>query len=444
MQDERARPPRREQSRVDDQAPASEGAPLPTPRWKHLWNENIVCFSTADWDTPLPTNKHQLMARLARRNRVLYIETLGTRGPDLSNGVDAARIGRRLKRGAAGMVRREKRLWSLAPLVRPAWGRPTERALNRVAFRAQASRALAKFPDAIAWVYSPYAVHLLDIVQPRGIVYHMVDDLAEVPGADAEAIREAERQLLARADCVFCTERSLYDRAAQVNPGARFLPNVADYRHFSRPGTVADARLNDLLALPRPIVVFSGNIAPHKVDLKLLGDLAEARPQWSFAIVGPVWEGARRHPQLERLGRIPNAHLMGHVDYRDLPAFLHAADALVIPYIKSKATQAVFPLKFFEYLGTGKPVVASPLPSLLPYKGAVEFGGSRARWLKAIQSALDDPERLRTQRLALARRHTWAVRLREMEREIVAAMGRGGGEPDDPSAGREPTADPSA
>ena len=402
----------------------TEPALPPPPAHKPLWDENIVCFSTADWDTPLPTNKHQLMARLARRNRVLYIETLGTRAPQLSSGVDLARIGRRIGRGISGPEQRGKRLWTLSPLVRPAWRTAPERAVNRLAFRTQAAGALADFPDSIAWVYSPYAVYLLDLLKPRGVVYHMVDDLSAVPGADAEALLEAEQRLLARADLVFCTERSLHDRARRTNPSARFLPNVADYRHFSNPKPAAGPTLEVLRSLPRPRLVFSGNLAPHKVDLGLLARLAAERPDWSIVVIGPRWEGAAPHPALAALEAAPNARLLGHVPYKDLPAHLHEADVLLIPYVKTKATQAVFPLKFFECLATGRPVVASPLPSLLPYKGAVTFGTTPERWIKAIEAALADPEGWRARRVALARRHTWAVRLREMEQEIVATLGR--------------------
>ncbi|MBX3730187.1 MAG: glycosyltransferase [Candidatus Sumerlaeia bacterium] len=384
-----------------------------------LERERIVCFSTADWDTLLPTNKHQLMQRLARRNRVLFVETLGTRAPRLGSAVDLGRIGRRLRRGFQGPVRREKYLWTLSPLVRPVWSTPAAQQANRLAFRMQAREALARFADAIVWVYSPYAVHLLDLFDPRLVVYHMVDDLSAVPGANAGALREAEIQLLARADCVFCTERGLHDRARSVNPKARFMPNVADYGHFSRPRTDAvGARLELLRMMPRPRLLFSGNLAPHKVDLEMLAMIARRRPDWSVVLVGPKWEGAAGHPLFERLDRLPNVHLLGHVPYDDLPAYLAEAEVLLIPYVENDATRAVFPLKFFEYLATGRPVVSSPLPSLLPYGGAVHFARDADEWIAACERALADTHDLELQRRALARRHTWERRIEEMEAAI--------------------------
>lgn len=381
-----------------------------------------MCFSTADWDAPLPTNKHQVMRRLARRNRVLFIETLGTRAPR-ATAADAARIGRRLRRGFEGPRRAERNLWTLSPLVRPSWRTAADRSSNRLAFRLTAAASLERFPDPVAWVYSPYAVHLLDVVRPKLVVYHMVDDLAAVPGADADALRDAENRLLARADCVFCTERSLFDRARLINPAALFMPNVADFRHFSGPkADVADPRFARLRALPGPRLLFSGNLAPHKVDFAVLDAIAQSRPDWSLVLVGPEWEGAATPASLARLRRRPNAHFLGAVPYGDLPAYLHEADLLLVPYVRSRATTAVFPLKFFEYLATGLPVVASPLPSLLPYREAVRLAGSPASWPDACAKAMADPESMAEQRRTLARRHTWTARLLEMERDLKRAL----------------------
>lgn len=403
----------------DDPIPADSA----TPDEPRLAGHNIVCFSTADWDTLLPTNKHQIMLRLARRNRVLFIETLGTRAPSLASGVDLSRIGRRLWRGFEGPKRRAKNLWSLSPVVRPAWGSALDRTINRTAFFAQARRTLARYPKPIVWAYSPYAVHLLDGLDPRLVVYHLVDDLSAVPGADVEALREAEGALLARADCVFCTEQSLHDRARRINPAAVFMPNVGDHRHFSAPpANVADPRLGQMKSLRRPRIVFSGQLAPHKVDLRLVERLATERPDWSFVLIGPEWEGADTREAVEPLRRARNVTLLGHVPYGELPAYLHAADALIIPYVRNTATRAVFPLKFFEYLATGKPVVASPLPSLLPYHEAVALVDTPRAWISAIEAALRDPDKLAEQRQVLARRHTWNARIRAMERVVGEAL----------------------
>ncbi|MEQ8821075.1 MAG: glycosyltransferase [Sumerlaeia bacterium] len=397
----------------------SENSTPPAFDWR---GRNVVCFSTADWDTLLPTNKHHLMRRLAARGaRVLFLETLGTRAPRLASGVDLARIGRRLGRAAKGPQKRENRLYSLSPLVRPRWANPVDRALNRAAFLAQAGPSLRRMPDAIAWIYSPYAIYLLDQVKPAKVVYHMVDDLTAVPGADRDAMAEAERALLRRADCVFCTERSLHARALRENPRALYMPNVADFAHFSEPRTMSpnDERLRRLREMDGPKLVFSGHITPHKTDLELLEVLARERPAWHFVLIGPVWEGAERPAALQALEGLPNVQFFGHVDYADLPAYLHEAGVLMIPYSDTPATRAVFPLKFFEYLATGRPVVVSPLPSLSEYAALVPMAHAPTAWLETLERVLSEPGEGAPQRIALACENTWDTRLLQMERALT-------------------------
>lgn len=394
-------------------------APRIDPRTEWIRGRNIVCFSTADWDTLLPTNKHQVMKRFAEGNRVLFIETLGTRAPKLGSGTDLSRIGRRISRSFSGIQQRTESLFTLSPLVRPNWASALSRKANQSLFRLQITQALRDFPNPILWVYSPYAVYLLDLFpNPAAVVYHLVDDLSAVPGADAETLREAENALLARADCVFCTERSLYDRAKLINPKSFLMPNVADFQHFSEPEKTRSAAAAIVQKLQGPKVILSGNLTPHKVDLMLVGVLAKKMTDVQFVLVGPRWEGADAKPLFAALERLPNVTFLGHVAYEELPGVLHQGDALIIPYVRNKATRAVFPLKFFEYLATGKPVVSSPLVSLLPFRDAVYLAEKPARWEQSLRKCFAQPELMREQRQVLARRQTWDLRLAEMSREL--------------------------
>lgn len=398
-------------------------------RHPRLAGERILLFSTADWDTPLPTNKHHIARRLARKNRVLFVETLGTRAPRMGDSTDWGRIGRRLLRAWDGPVKRAPRLWSLSPLVIPRWSTDFQAATNRMLFRLSAGSAIAPFARGIAWVYSPYAVHLLPKSGPRLVVYHMVDDLAAVPGADASALRAAEEQLLGRADIVFCTEKSLHDRASRFARRAVHAPNVADAAHFGDGrdrGGASATLLARLRALPHPRVLFSGNLASHKIDVDLLEALVRARRDIRFVLLGPVWEADPQAERFRRLRSEPNVLMGGHVAYEELPPFLHAADALLIPYARTAATQAVFPLKFFEYAATGRPIVASEaLQSLRPYGPICALAPNTPEaWSAAIDAALRETGDRPALRRAVARRNTWDTRLAQMEAAIVPLLER--------------------
>lgn len=164
-----------------------------------LEGRNIVCIGTADWATELPINQHQLMRRLAARNRVLFVESLGLRRPQLASR-DLRRIARRLARGLRG-ARRAGPLHVLSPLVLPFHGSAALRSLNRRLLRLQVRRAARRLgmDRPILWAYAPQAEALLGLLDPELVVYHCVDDVAAQKGVDADSFRAAEERFAKRA-----------------------------------------------------------------------------------------------------------------------------------------------------------------------------------------------------------------------------------------------------
>ncbi|MGN6188750.1 MAG: glycosyltransferase [Conexibacter sp.] len=383
-----------------------------------LRGRDIVCVGFADWDTDLWTNQHHLMSRLARENRVLFIESLGLRQPQLA-GRDVKRILRRLRRGVAP-PRQADGLHVLSPLVIPLHRFALVRALNRRLLPFLVRRAVKRLGmrRPILWAYVPHAEALLDALDPSLVVYHCVDDIAEQPGIDAASFRAAETRFATRADLVLASAPSLAERMRALNGNVLFAPNVADTTLFARalePGSV-DAALE---ALPRPRVVFTGAVVATKLDVPLLGELARARPQWSFALVGPIGPGDPR-TDVSALAAEPNVHLLGARGYDELPDVLRGADAGLIPYARNPLTDGIFPMKVYEYLAAGLPVVATPLPSIAGV-AEVATAADAAGLAALLDDALahDDPTR-RAERSRAAAAHSWDARLAEIASAIAA------------------------
>jgi glycosyltransferase involved in cell wall biosynthesis len=383
-----------------------------------LRDRDIVCVGFADWDTELWTNQHHLMSRLARENRVLFIESLGLRQPRLA-GRDVARIARRLRSGVAP-PRRVDGLHVLSPLVVPLHRYAVVRALNRrllSAFVRRAARRLG-FERPILWAYVPQAEVLLDVLDPSLVVYHCVDDIAAQPGIDGASFRRAEERFAGRADLVLASAPSLAKRLRGVARNVLDAPNVADTRTFStalEPGPV-DPMIE---ALPGPRIVFTGAVVATKLDIALLVALARARPAWSLALVGPVGLGDPR-TDVSALAREPNIHLLGARAYAELPDVLRGADAGLIPYARNELTDSIFPMKVYEYLAAGLPVVATPLPALegVPDVATAADADGLARLLDAAL-ANDGPER-RAARSRAAASHSWDERLDQIAAAIAA------------------------
>jgi glycosyltransferase involved in cell wall biosynthesis len=378
-----------------------------------LEGQDVVCVGFADWDAKLLTNQHHLMSRLARRNRVLFVESLGLRRPQLA-GRDLRRILRRLRRGLAP-PRESAGVHVLSPLVIPLHGNEPLRRLNAWMLRQQVRRAARRLgmERPLLWGYVPQAEQLIPALEPRLVVYHCVDDIAAQKGVDAEAFRAGEQRFARAADLVIASAPALAERLRLLNPNVLYAPNVADTRLFRAAlevGPVDPA----LEPLPRPRIVFHGALVATKLDLGLIAGLARLRPDWSIALVGPRGLGDPG-TDLSPIEGIANIHELGSRTHDELPAVLRGAAAGIIPYSMNPLTGSIFPMKVYEYLAAGLPVVSTPLPALDGVEDVI-----LAPDADAMAAALDrelaaeTPER-RAERSRRAASHSWDARIEEIE-----------------------------
>jgi glycosyltransferase involved in cell wall biosynthesis len=402
-------------------APAAPGIMAGMPEPARLHGRDIVCVGFADWDTELWTNQHHLMSRLARDNRVLFVESLGLRRPQLA-GRDLARIGRRLRRGLA-RPRAVDGLHVLSPLVLPFHRNRIARELNRRLLPALVRRATRRLglERPILWAYVPQAEVLIDALDPSLVVYHCVDDIAAQERIDTASFRAAEARFAARADLVLASAPALAERMRTISENVLYTPNVADTELFSSALIPSPpARLDPAMAaLSTPRIVFTGAIVAMKLDLEMLAELARLRPTWSFALVGPVGPG-EPNADITAITAESNIHLLGPRKYAELPDVLRAADAGLIPYASNTLTESIFPMKVYEYLAAGLPVLATPLPALAGVAGVAT--AHDAQGIAALLDetlAEDSPER-RAERSRGAAFHSWNRRLEEIARAIAA------------------------
>ena len=389
-----------------------------------LTGRNIVCFSTEEWDTQLPTNKRHLMERLGANNRILFVETLGTRFPKLAL-KDIKRMFRRVRHSRLES-HASQHVTVFSPRAIPSYRNNVLIALNRILLVPHLLRALelTHMHSHIAWVYNPYAAYLLDDLQPELVLYHCVDDLALVPGANRNALRKAERLLLEKANLVVASTETLFEKCKTHNPDTHLLHNVADFSHFNTADLPETPLAPEIERLPQPRIIFSGNLAPHKVDFELIVKVARAFPEASVVLIGPVWEG-KQIPQLKTMQSLENVSFFGHKPYESLPNYLKGADTLIIPYLLNEVTAAVFPLKFFEYLATGKPVVTTALPSLKRYTDVVSIADSHEDFLNALKETLNkDTQEAKHERLRVARENTWENNIDNLSRLVESKLKR--------------------
>ena len=242
------------------------------------------------------------------------------------------------------------------------------------------------------------------------IVYDCMDEWDSFPGMKAELVA-AEERLVAEADLVTVSARRLFDKWQGRNPRVELVRNAADYAHFAAPST--ERLLDDV---PHPIVGYFGAIAQW-FDVALLASVAQQRPGYSFVLIGGVFD-----VDVTPLTALPNVHLLGQQPYARMPAYLRAFDVCVIPFVVNEITAATDPVKFYEYLSLGKPVVSTHMPELEPHRDLLYLADDD--FLSQLDRAVaEDDEELRARRIELARANTWTVRAEGMMQAIGEATG---------------------
>jgi len=214
-----------------------------------------------------------------------------------------------------------------------------------------------------------------------------------------------EEELITSSDIVVTTSRSLLDKSAGRAKRAALIPNACDFDHFNQ-----GAGTNPLSDLQGPIIGYYGAIAEW-FDVAMIRDAAAARPGWQFVLIGHTF-GA----DISSLERLPNVHLLGEKPYTELPAYLQAFDVACIPFLINPLTNATNPVKFYEYLSAGKPIVAVNLPELEQYSDFFYSAGNVVDFICQVEKALKchSPEKAQ-KGIDLARQNTWSHRYHQLK-----------------------------
>jgi glycosyltransferase involved in cell wall biosynthesis len=256
-------------------------------------------------------------------------------------------------------------------------------------------------------------LELLYVKSQTTVIYHCVDEIKAQPGMPSKEIEQSEDRLVQRANHVFVTSEKLYHTRKQVNSNSYLLPNVADYDHFSKARDGNLAIPGDMATIKKPIIGFVGALSPYKVDFDLLAFVAGVRPDWSIVLIGKVGEG-EPGADASRLDA-ENIHLLGPRPYQDLPAYMQCFNVAIIPATVNEYTNAMFPMKFFEYLAAGKRVVSTNIESLQSYSQYVLLSEERAEFLNNIEKVLKEGNDIGlSERLALAKDNTYRSRTEKM------------------------------
>jgi glycosyltransferase involved in cell wall biosynthesis len=378
-----------------------------------LEGASIISFAVDRW-TDVPRCRHHVMARLARRNRVLFTSSPWHVRDVLRRGVDEA----------AGLNRISDSFSTYSP---PRWLPYSYRfpRLNRCSLEARC-RLLAQTAHGVGmdrpilYVWHPSFSEVIGHLDERLVVYHCYDEYSAFSGSDRTQVEEAEARLLEAADVVLTVSEGLYTRKRVRNPNTHLVRNGVDYPLFAAAQDPGLAIAEELREMRRPIIGCVTRIVPEYFDAALLRTVFAARPDWSFVVVGPECSVS---PALSELKALPNVHVLGRRQLVDLPSYLKAFDACLIPYVLTENKRLADPLKLYEYLAAGKPVVSKPIPGIAGFGNVVAVASGASDWIDAIDEAVrnDSPDRI-ARRQAVARQNTWDDRVEVISSLIARAL----------------------
>ena len=244
---------------------------------------------------------------------------------------------------------------------------------------------------------------------PR-VIYDYLDDLSAIWGNQKQIARNHE-ELISSASVVMTTADHLYQDAVAVRPDCLFCPNGADYEHFApsrnKQVKVPPGPLEPVLSTGKPIIGYYGALA-RWFDYDLLEAVARRREDLAFVLIGSNYDNT--YP-VSGLSQLPNVTWLGVQPYAELPYFLRYFSVATIPFRVNEITHATSPLKLFEYMAGGKPVVITAMHESMRYEGVLV-----AKNAAEFSSKLDEALRLAAapEYLAtidrVARENTWRAR----------------------------------
>jgi UDP-galactopyranose mutase len=341
--------------------------------------ETLICFSHLRWNFVWQRPQH-ILARMARKYNVLFVEepvasteakapTLETFQGHSSGNNHAPTIIRLIQ-----PVEQERWIGHGDPLTQSMYGH-----LLRNYLQSQ------KIEAPLIWLYTPMALPFLRIIDYRLLIYDVMDQLAAFKGAPID-IASKEEILLKEANLVFTGGVSLYRAKRAFNANTYLFPSGVETSHYA-PAAKRSAfeKPADLAAISGTILGYFG-VIDERIDLPLLASIAEAHPEWSIVMIGPI---VKIDPA--DLPQAPNLHYLGQKEYSELPAYLAHFDVCLVPFAINEATRYVSPTKTLEYMAAYKPVVSTPIFDVVELYGeVVRVAHKHDDFIRHIETVLTD------------------------------------------------------
>ena len=392
--------------------------------FKGLEGHSIIYFGPGGW-SGMWRNRHQLMSRFARKNKVMYVEPI----------YSMYRFRQQQQRERQGIIDfwqacRKARVSKAAdnlfiyhsPMFVPIFGRfPLDKIswwVWNLLFKQTMKRL--GFTKPIIWLSRPNMSCFIGNFKEKLIIYHVVDEYLSYGEMDVERrakLEKLEQQVLEKADLVIVVSEKLHATKSVFNKHTYLVPNGVDYASYSKALTDDTPMPSDISQLPKPVIGYSGLIS-RRLDLGLISYIAKSHTEWSLVLIGEVNDGGCES-ELNRLREMKNVYFLGIKEITQVPHYVRVFDVCIVPYKLNEQTQNLSPLKLYDFMAMGKEIVTTDFPIAREFKDILHIAESNDSFVNCIKEALaENDEALFTKRRQIAAQNTWEKRVGKLS-EII-------------------------
>jgi glycosyltransferase involved in cell wall biosynthesis len=380
-----------------------------------LNNRDIICFGASTWD--YPGFQQTSMKYLSENNRILYVLPIGTRKIVLSFETIKKCI-EKAKRMMFNEIVEEKNVTFLNPKLLPFIYNPLIENINKKIIGSQILSRVKdmKLNDYILWIGTPTAFFMLDVLDPKFIIYNPVDRFSEFPFVNRTKIKQYERIIAEKSDIILCTSEAIGEDLAPYNQRSRVLHHWVDTSHFEK-GLQSEWIPEDIAKIEPPILGYYGTTASGRLDIDLLRSIAIRYPKANVVVIGSRPEGTAK------LNSLSNVHFLGRKKFDVIPFYLKRFTVCLIPFLVNDLTRAIDPIKLREYLSMGKPVVSVDLPEIRKLAHLMFIAKDREDFLDKVRTAMDeDSPQMRQLRMEEAKNNDVVIRLKELSEWLAGIV----------------------
>lgn len=274
--------------------------------------------------------------------------------------------------------------------------------------------------NVVLWSYIPIFVGYFGKFNEKLSVFDAVDNWLEHSSYTKikDRLKLNYQTIRYKTDLIFTTSPDLVKFFDRPNNCA-FVPNGISLEHVAGAPKLIG---RDIAGLPRPIIGYGGTLQEDRIDIDLICYLAQVNPNKSFVLIGAVWPNIQAAID-QKLKPLPNVYLLGRKTFSETQAYYREFNVAIIPHLKNEFNRHTNPLKLYEYLAMGKPVVATPSVGLEDFGKIIHTADTFEKFNKELLKALtENSETDIAKRRLFIEQHTWNKRVEFMFDQIFGKL----------------------